>query len=385
MRRRDLINFGMGMLMLMTLGVAGCGAPPPEPPQSSTAKLAALDSALCPTCQSGTGGSIQVNLPLVNPKLLVTSAIALDPVAKTVTLPLFKGRSAAGDTVWFVFTEASDREVARIHGVNWAPKLANALGTGAVQVVTMDGMLVFPATVDFSPDRSVVPSATGFPPLTAIPGSMGDPGYSPLIDVGDGIVLNAPQVANGTGMHDRVVSIDLDRKEVTLALTNGLYHGKGILYVSFDASDAGAAAIERATFAPNLNAAPGIGTNDPLTSARAAIVPIVNGATGVGNPERQGLQSALLGEGDPLNVTEIHPNNKGEIPIYSPLWDVHPAVWTDAAIAAGERRLLNHHEEIARAFEAGLLVSAGTGPANPVLGGLRAAGFIVNCPVMALE
>lgn len=317
-------------------------------------------------------------------KVLVESAIALDEAAGTVTLPLFRGTHDGAD-VWFIVTESSDREDARARGVNWSPKLANALGTAAVQNVTVAGGVVqFQGTVDFSPARVVVPGPTGFPPDTAAPGSVGDADYSPLITTGNGIVLNAPQVANGSGVLDRVVSIDFAGRRVTLALVPGFYHGKDILYISTEASDRGVAALERSTFAPNLNAAPGLGSNDPNTSARAAIVPIVNGATGVSNPERQGLQSALLGEGAPLNITEEHPNNRGEVPLYSPLWDVHPAVWTDAAIAAGQRRRLDHHDDVARAVEDGLLVSGGAGPANPVLGGLRAAGFIVNCPIMAL-
>ncbi len=81
-----------------------------------------------------------------------------------------------------------------------------------------------------------------------------------------------------------------------------------------------AAAIEGSTRAPNLNAAPGLGSNDPGTSARSAIIPIVNGALGVNNPARQGLQSALLGEGDPLNVTQEEPVFEDGVVLYSPLW-----------------------------------------------------------------
>ncbi|BCR02972.1 hypothetical protein DESUT3_00410 [Desulfuromonas versatilis] len=314
------------------------------------------------------------------------STIALDEENETITLPLFEARSAAGDTVWYIVTEASDRDLAREKGVNWSPKLVNALGSAAVQTVTEQrGLVVFSGTVDFTPEHRLVPNPeTGFPPELAEPGSLGDAAYSPLITSGDGVVLNAPQVANGSGLHDKVVAIDLAREEVTLRLTPGLYHGKNILYLSTDASDPTAAALEESTFAPNLNAAPGLASN-AADSARAAIVAIVNGETGVDNPERQGLSSALLGEGSPLNITEVHPRNRGRLPIYSPLWDVHPAVWTEQAIAAGERRLLDHHEDVADLVEDGALASGGFGPMNPALGGLRAAGFIVNCPVMSLE
>ncbi len=318
-------------------------------------------------------------------KLFMEKAIAFDPVGGTITLPLHKGRHGSQD-VWYVVIDSSDRDDARARGVNWSPKLANALGTPAVQHVSEGGFgTIFAGTVDFSPEHRVVPGPTGFPPAEGtVPGSVGDAQYTPLITRGDGVVLNAPQVANASGKHDRVVSIDYAGRRVTLSLTPGLYHGKGILYISFDATDPVVAALEDSTLAPLMNHAPGLAFSDPRTSARSAIIPIVNGPTGILNPQRQGLMSALRGEGSPLNVTEIHPRNRGEIPSYSPLWDVHPAVWTDAAIAAGERRRLDHHKDVVELVRAGKLVSAGEGPANRELGGLRALDVIVNCPVVAL-
>lgn len=317
-------------------------------------------------------------------KLLVESAIAYDAAAGTITLPLFQGRQA-GQDVWYIVLDSSDRDDARARGVNWSPKLANAIAGGVVQTVAQGGAGVeFAGSVDFTPMREVVAGPTGFPPEKADPGSRADEHYSPLMTTGNGVVLNAPHVANASGLHDRVVSIDYAARRVTLELTAGLYHGKGILYISTEASDAAVAALEAATFTPLLNAAPGLASGDPLSSSRAAIIPIVNGPTGLLNPQRQGLQSAVLGEGSPLNVTEIHPRNRGEIPTYSPLWDVHPAVWTDAAIAAGERRRIDHHEDVIDLFVAGKLVSGGEGPPNPDLGGLQAADFLVNCPVLIL-
>lgn len=121
-----------------------------------------------------------------------------------------------------------------------------------------------------------------------------------------------------------------------------------IFLTSAVAFDPMAATLEGSTFAPNIDAAPGIAADDPAFSARAAIIPIVNAQTGVDNPDRQGLVSAILGEGSPLNVTVIHPHHRGKVPTDSPLWDVHPARCPEAAIAAGARVLVNHHEEIAR-------------------------------------
>lgn len=319
-------------------------------------------------------------------KVFLDSTIELDEAAGTITLPLFRG-THEGDDVFYIITESSDRDDAEALGVNWAPKLA--IGTAAVQEVeVLDGVVEFEGTVDFSPERVVVPGPEGFPPEQAEPGSVGDAQYSPLITTDDAIVLNAPQLVHGsdlTELHDSVVSADFFNMEVTLELVPGFYHGKDILYISTDVSAPDVAALEASTFAPNLNAAPGLASNDPETSARAAIIPFVNGQTGVGNPERQGLNSTLLGEGAPLNVTEEHPNHRGKIPLHSPLWDVHPAKWTDEAIDAGERVRLDHHDDIAEAAEDGLLECGAPGPGNPTLGGLCAAGFIVNCPIMALD
>lgn len=337
-------------------------------------------------CGSGSLAAAAVLSQEVGAKPLLASAIAFDRTAETITLPLYQGMLPSGEATWYVITDASNRDLAEQLGVNFAPDLANAIGTAAVQQVSIvNGAVLFQGTVDFTPERVLVAGPTVFPPAAALPGSVGNAGYSPLITVGDGVVLNAPQVANGSGLHEKVVDISFERKKVTLKLTAGLYHGKAILYLSTDASDPVAATLEESTLAPNLNAAPGIASNDPAFSARAAIVVIVNGETGAGNPDRQGLVSAILGEGSPLNVTEIHPRDKGQVPIYSPLWDVHPAVWTDAAIATGERRLVDHHDVVARLAEDGFLMSGGAGPPNPDLGGLRAAGFIVNCPVMFVE
>ena len=77
-------------------------------------------------------------------------------------------------------------------------------------------------------------------------------------------------------------------------------------------------------------AAPSAG-DDGSKSARVGLVAFVNGQTGANNPQRQGLNSALMGDGDPLNVLRRTPNQGG----YSPLWDVFPAACTEPAIAAG--------------------------------------------------
>ena len=102
----------------------------------------------------------------------------------TVTLPLHRGRSG-NQTVWFITTEASDSEHAQAWRTSVSSKLLNARRTAAVQKVTIDpdGTVVFPATVDFSPDHVVVPGPTGFPPAAAAPGAVGNAGYTPLIQL----------------------------------------------------------------------------------------------------------------------------------------------------------------------------------------------------------
>src|SRR3954465_4992252 len=75
----------------------------------------------------------------------------------TVTLPLHRGTSGGHD-VWFVVLDASTSGAAQAFGANRSNKLANARGTTAVQKVSVhSGVIDFPRTVDFSPDRAVTP------------------------------------------------------------------------------------------------------------------------------------------------------------------------------------------------------------------------------------
>ena len=57
-----------------------------------------------------------------------------------------------------------------------------------------------------------------------------------------------------------------------------------------------------------------------------------NGPTGVDNPQRQGLNSAVMGEGSPLNVFGGIPTIATD---YSPLWDANLGEWTPEAIEMG--------------------------------------------------
>lgn len=300
------------------------------------------------------------------PELFVPGAVV--NADHTVTLPLHKGRSGAR-TVWFVVTEASDSNGASRWRASVARKLSNATGTPAVQRVSVDpdGTIVFPASVDFSPVRSVTPGPLGFPPAAASPGAVGEAGYSPLVQLPDGTILNAPQLANATGRADKVVALDTAARKVRFALTDGFARGDKVLYISTDASDPGAAALEGVTYAPALNAAPFAG-GDGSDSARAGLAAVTNGRTGVGNPQRQGLNSALKGEGDPLNILAWKPN-QGR---YSPLWDVH-----FTQFAPGVRPTLQtRFADVEDLAEDGKVTAFPGGEWGP-------SGFVVNCPIIA--
>lgn len=311
-------------------------------------------------------------------EVFLDSTIALDRRNGTITLPLFEGRHD-GKRVWYVVTESSDEDDAERRSVNYAEKMNNALGTRAVQQAPkVNGLLHFTGTVDFSPKRIVKPGPTGFPPRFFQAGAVGDKDYSPLVTPDGRTVLNASQVANASGRHDAIVSIDFSRRQVTLDTLNGFYEGNRIQYLHQEASVELVAALEGSTLAPNLNFAPGLASFDRDTSARAAIIPIVNGPTGANNPQRQGLQSAVLDGLDPLNITQVVPDDND----YTPVWDVSPAVWTQRAINRGQRVRLTDHEDVADLFEDGLLISGGTGPRNESLEGLRALPGISNCPVV---
>ena len=104
------------------------------------------------------------------------------------------------------------------------------------------------------------------------------------------------------------------------------------------------------------------------TKARASLAAITNGATGANNPQRQGLNSALLGQGDPLNVLAWKPN-QGR---YSPLWDVH---LTNFAPGVTPTRQFEFSaiEDLAAAGKVTAFPSGKWGP----------TGFVVNCPIIA--
>jgi hypothetical protein len=317
------------------------------------------------------------------------SALKIDVEHETVTLPLHQGRTTDGRVTWYVVSESSDQADATQRGVNYSNKLLNAVGTAAVQKGQLggDGELVFEGTVNFGLTYALVPGPNGFPPTQFAPGAEGDAKYSPLVQIVPQpsapktvLVLNAPQVANETGRSRSVVDIDYGHKTVTLNMLGGFVDGQFTLYLHTDASSELIAALESSTYAPNLNAAPGIGNDEP-PSSRAAIIPVVNGIRGDANPMRQGLESSLLGEGDPFNVPQEQPSDPVH---YTPIWDVSPVQWTDAAIAAGLRVQLHSQDAVRTQALAGNIVSALPGTPDSGLGGINASGAISNCPIIVV-
>jgi hypothetical protein len=308
-----------------------------------------------------------------------------------ITYPLYRGTSQ-GRAVQYVITDASNLSVAQVLGVNYVPKLARAVGTAAVQnsnseIGTGHG-IDFPASVDFSPLHVITPDpVTGFPPIAAQPGAKGETGYSPLVQVtfrDTKVVLNAPQIANATGQADKVKSIDQTNQVVNYKETDGCYDNESVHYASFDASDLKAAAIEDVTYAPALGDAPSLGCADATPVAgncsRESLIAFINGQAGTTNPQRQGLNAALLDGHSPLNILKEIPEPTAQFD-YSPLWDIHFVQWNDSVAVANRLRQTDFSTAQALVGSQAQSVT----PSGTLSNSFQATGFIVNCPVVSLD
>lgn len=322
--------------------------------------------------------------PLPRNNVVLSSAIAVDLVANTVTLPLHKG-SARGSTVWYIITDASDAAAASKLGVLYSPLLASA-GPAIATAGGSIANLSYPGTVDFSPIRVLKTDADGNP-TEAKPGSVGDADYSPLVRVGSGgPVYNAPIVAAGNAPHDiaghtdvldRVVAINTknaDAATVTLVLARGFTNGQPIAYISTDASVDGPATIERSTYAPKLKTITG-GTIpiDVFFNGTKQGIPFaaLHGNLGVDASASNASQI-----GSPLNVQATFPAPNNAASGYTPLWSVYPAVWTKGVTTAGEEQVLKSQVD----FQNAAAAKAITAPDGKAFG---PAGITVNCPVVA--
>jgi hypothetical protein len=376
------------------------------------AALLAIIGAIIPTLSTKTVANSQF-LPVDH--VILKEARDVDPVAQTAVIKLHKG-NFKGETVWYILTDASDFGAARDLDILYAPKLANLSINcpECVQDVTLgkptgkfnnEAIVDFQGVPDFSPRRVFTPGPSGFPPAAAKPGAVGDATYSPFIRIkGSTIVYNAPIVAVGNGPFDvtthtntadRVLAMDTrednDGPEVTMLLARGFDSGQPILYLSTEASDPGAAAVERAIYVPLLNGSSFPNGDDNLGSARERIFVFVNGQTGRDNPNSQGLQylaqdgnlnkDAILANsstlGSPLNVQGDFPSleDPRHANAYSPLWDVQLGVWTDKAVAAGKNTRQTDENQILNLVGDGYI----TGPGGAPYG----SAFVVNCPPVA--
>jgi hypothetical protein len=328
--------------------------------------------------------------------VFIKSALGIDFAYRnaSVTLPLFRGLSPQGKDVFYIIAEASDFEVAHRMGVNYSPKLAEAIGSPGVQNVTLeDGIMKFAGDVDFSTEYKVVPGDPPgyFPPKAANPGAVADDKWSSIVVLPSGLVLNAQIVANASGQHLRVKAIDSEGRTVTLSILDGVQGGNQYFYhLVTDASVPIAAVLEKGVFAPRLAKIPEFGRSLPgEKSALLAFSPVLNGRTDKGSGEDQGFSTALANGGiDPINVFPIGPDNDNPSREnnYNPLWDAHVSMWTQAAIDAGKVHRIHSMDEQKSLIREGLLTSASInppGPGNPYVGGLRPTDAIINCPVIA--
>lgn len=298
------------------------------------------------------------------------SARQVDSVTGTLRLPLVAGL-AGGAPAYFVMLETSDADAARSRNVTHVPRLAELRGSAAVQRGRWDGeRLVVEAGVDFSPAREVARgAAAAFPPARAEPGAVGRPGYSPFVEFADGSVWNISLVADATLQHDRLVALSRDSLRASFRMTRGYGSGKTLWYLSTEASDPMVAALEAATLVPAF-------TSVSEGRGSAQLVAMVNGplATDDGG-ERHGMQSAMAGEGDPLNILEAVPGEAR----YAPLWELHMAMWSPRAVRDGLRERLLGTTEVANRVSSGL-VQGMDSARQPTR-----TGAFVNCPVVAVR
>ena len=336
----------------------------------------------------------EINPSFLGPVVMMKSA-HIDLEAGTATLPLRKGRLASGEPVWFIVTDTTDENLSNLHGVNYSPKMAYGLTGNATRHATIanDGQFIFDkGRVDFRPVHAVTPGPANapFPPRSFQPGSVGDADYTPMVYIDNSaksVIMNAPVLSMASEaqlnamcggavdhnlVHDKVVAICPRDETVTLSLTLGFTFDKPIQYLSTEANNDLVATLEGATYSPALKDLPfALEDASPGESAERIVV-VVNGPTGLNNPHRQGLYSALSDGRGPLNIL-------GGIPTinldYSPMWRLFPAVWTDEAIRTGVRYRMTSALQAAEMANRGYIKSLDGGD-------FRAVGFIVNCPVV---
>ncbi len=339
-----------------------------------------------------------VQKELVGRLQLLTSG-KLDDRAGTIVLPLYKGLVRDGNrTIWYILTDTTDEANAKQLGLNFSAKLNYSnVSSRAVRTATLgkDSTLTFDAGyVDFTPERRVVPGPAGaiFPPSIAEPGSIGDANYSPLVRVvnAGNHIYNAPIVAAGDAASFRNADGSINRKAVldtvvdisinvanpnastvTMRLIPGFSFARPVLYLSTEASSTLVAALEEATLAPGLKDID-VGNDDSAFSAVERIFVAINGPRGCDNPQRQGIESALMDGRRPLNVLGGIPTVATD---YSPLWDLNAYQWTQQAIDKNYRSRLTEEFQILSFAQRGFITGIDGAP-------FGSQGTIINCPIV---
>ncbi len=380
----------------LAVGAVPSQANDPVPPESPSTGTEIPETYFGPPASESFSEN---NESLVGPAELLKAGTTNER-AGTTTLPLYRGHDKDGTTVWFILTDTTDQDNADALGLNFSAKLAFARVGDAVRDAWLgrNGSLIFETgAVDFSPRRKLVPGEkpNAFPPMVARPGSIGDPHYTPYVQVVDAPgspIYNAPVVAYDVTadqidfckggvdhgvVHDRVVKIcpkapSNGQGTVTLDTTQIFSFAKPATYISTEASDPVVATLDSGTFAPAIGDLP-VGRDDSAFSPIERLFVTANGPTGVDNPQRQGLNSAVLGEGDPLQVIGGIPTVSND---YSPAWDLNLGFWTREAIRKGYRaRIIDEFQYLD-------LVAGGhiTGEDGAPFG---STGIVVNCPIIA--
>ena len=287
-----------------------------------------------PTTYFGPSPSL-VQKELIGPFQLLISG-TVDQDAGTITMPLYKGQMASGESVWYILTDTTDERNAAALGLNFSAKLNYAeVGRGvrqaSQQLIGGKTTVVFQkGRVDFSPVLSVTPGAepNPFPPTAVQPGAVGDADYSPLMKLG-AYIYNAPMMAfnvpdatlnafcDGNAdkslVHDKVVKICPRTMTVTIRLTQGFSFGRPVLYLSTEANAALPAALEGATQAPGLSDVP-VGGDDGAFSAVERLFMVVNGpandVAGERNPPAPGHLQRASRPGRPAQRAGRHPDGR---------------------------------------------------------------------------
>ncbi|MEO1011200.1 MAG: hypothetical protein AAFX53_07815 [Bacteroidota bacterium] len=336
------------------------------------------------------------------------------PAGPTARFPMFQGWETLPNGErregYYVITEASDRYFADKLGVIYAPRMANAIGSGGEQYATWtdDGRLIFKGSVDFSPKRSLTAGGAsedgllvGFPPASVTPGAVADDNWSSYVVLPHtNIVINAQLVANSTGIHDRIPNpagngpeqeddfnnpnLAKNKASVVMQLLDGWHDGKPFYFhIVTDTSDPAPAAIELGVFAPKLANLPSFGVFPG--GSMLPFSPTANGRTfdngdGLGV---QGLNAASLSDRqvqDPTNTFPIDPSDVR----YAPMWDAHI---TEFTVPEEDRPILTSFDQINDLLEEGILIPF-RGNVNPepldnsLSDLLTATGAIINCPVI---